>query len=73
LSVLKDFHGKGGLSSDLREFFIVSDVELLSGSFEVTANKADGTKCVRCWVYSPLVGANKSHPEICPKCVEALA
>jgi isoleucyl-tRNA synthetase len=72
LKILKDFHGNGGLNSDLREFFIVSDVELLSGSFEVTASKATGTKCIRCWVYSPLVGADKAHPEICPKCIEAL-
>jgi isoleucyl-tRNA synthetase len=72
LESLKAFHGKGGLSSDLREFFIVSDIELLSGSYEVTAEKAAGEKCVRCWVYSPDTGHNSNHPGVCSKCSEAL-
>jgi isoleucyl-tRNA synthetase len=27
-------------------------------------------KCVRCWQRRPDVGANKSHPEICGRCVD---
>jgi len=72
LETLRQFHGKGGLHSDLREFFIVSDLELLSGSYEVTAQKANGEKCQRCWVYSVDVGQNAEHPQLCSKCVEAL-
>lgn len=72
LETLQKFHGKGGLSSDLREFFIVSDIELLSGSYEVKAEKASGEKCVRCWVYAKDVGQSAKHPGVCSKCAEAL-
>jgi isoleucyl-tRNA synthetase len=70
---LKSFHGQGGLASDLREFFIVSDVELLIGSYEVIASKASGEKCVRCWVYSTDTGTHASHPGVCGKCAKALS
>ena len=72
LETLQKFHGKGGISSDLREFFIVSDIEILLGSYEVKAEKASGQKCVRCWVYSGDIGKSAQHPEVCPKCIEAL-
>ena len=73
LESLKAFHGKGGLASDLREFFIVSDIELLSGSYEITAVKAAGEKCVRCWVYSKDTDLDAKHPGVCSKCAEALS
>ena len=73
LETLKTFHGKGGLASDLREFFIVSDIELLSGLYEVKAEKASGEKCVRCWIYSKDTGQNSQHPGVCSKCVTALS
>jgi isoleucyl-tRNA synthetase len=58
--------------TDLREFLIVSAVEIKSGTYKIEAAKADGQKCVRCWVYSNEIGQNSKHPEICPKCIEAL-
>ena len=75
--VLKAFHGKGGLTSDLRELLIVSEVELKEGDFKVVAQRADGQKCVRCWVYSQDIGTGKTdkaleHLLVCPKCLEAL-
>ncbi len=70
---LKQFHADGGLRSDLREFFIVSDVSLNLGSYEVKVEKADGKKCVRCWIYTNDIGKSSAHPEVCSKCVEALA
>ena len=73
LENLKAFNGKGGLASDLREFFIVSEVELLLGSYEVTAVKASGEKCVRCWVYSTDTGKDSKHPGVCSKCAQALS
>ncbi len=57
---------------DLREFLIVSQVELKSGTYKIEARKADGEKCVRCWVYSAEISTNEKHPGVCPKCVEAL-
>ncbi len=58
----------------LREFFIVSQVTVLeSPNVEYLAEKADGTKCVRCWTYSSDTGKDSRFPDVCPKCVEALA
>lgn len=53
---------------DLRELLIVSKVLIHQGEYKITARKADGEKCVRCWVYS-----EKIQQGICPKCTEALA
>lgn len=58
--------------ADLREFLIVSAVELKSGPYKIEATKAPGEKCVRCWVYSTEISQNPQHPGVCPKCVEAL-
>lgn len=57
----------------LREFFIVSQVRIQKGLLNVEAIKASGEKCIRCWTYSTERGLNPQHPEICPKCVEALS
>jgi isoleucyl-tRNA synthetase len=73
LKALKDLDGPGGLSSDLREFFIVSEVSLVDGPYSVKAEKAGGEKCVRCWVYVPNINSSSQFPGVCPKCVEALS
>lgn len=59
--------------SGLREFLIVSEVELKVGAFSIVATKAAGEKCVRCWTYSTEIGKDVSKPGICPKCTEALS
>ncbi len=59
--------------TDLREFFIVSKVTLKEGEPSVQAAKADGEKCLRCWVYDEKTGLNSQFPGVCPKCVEALS
>jgi isoleucyl-tRNA synthetase len=59
--------------SDLREFLIVSEVEIKESKYRIEATKASGQKCVRCWVYSNETGLNPKHPEVCPKCIEALS
>ncbi len=61
-----------GFSKDLREFFIVSETELKQGPFAIQVEKAQGEKCVRCWVYSTQISQDPKHPGVCPKCVEAL-
>lgn len=58
---------------NLREFLIVSKVDLREGVFRVEAAKADGEKCARCWVYDEKTGADARFPAVCPKCVEALS
>lgn len=57
---------------NLRELLIVSKVELREGALNISASKAAGEKCVRCWTYSESLGQNQDLPGICPKCVEAL-
>jgi isoleucyl-tRNA synthetase len=44
----------------------------LDGDFEVTVEKAPGSKCQRCWNYSPAVGESPGTPDICDRCVAAL-
>ena len=63
---------------DLSNVFIVSDVSVVnsqdgefSGEVEglsITASKADGEKCARCWVYSDSVGKDSNHPDLCDRC-----
>ncbi|HZC68191.1 MAG TPA: class I tRNA ligase family protein, partial [Nitrospirales bacterium] len=66
--------------SDLPGLFIVSQVELKEvhhlphyPDFDVKVVKARDKKCVRCWNYRPYVGTNAAHPELCDRCVEAIA
>ena len=60
--------------AELRYLYIVSQVKLAqapgngSTPISVTVNKADGTKCERCWNYSVHVGQDKSHPSVCERC-----
>ena len=56
----------------LSEFFIVSQVALKVGSYQIDAKKADGSKCERCWYYSTELGKSAQWPTACPKCVAAL-
>lgn len=58
---------------DLREILIVSKFSLADGGYKVEAHKADGEKCVRCWVYSLEISKAEKTLGVCPKCVEALS
>ncbi|MGW8312322.1 MAG: isoleucine--tRNA ligase [Desulfuromonadales bacterium] len=71
-------------AGQLAELFIVSQVEvcdnLPQGSvgeslpgLKITVGKAAGEKCSRCWNYATTVGADEKHPEICHRCLQALA
>lgn len=75
------------LLNEYRDFlpslFIVSQVKLVSSletvsyrSEELDLNlnitHAEGKKCERCWNYSPTVGTNREHPDICSRCVGAI-
>ena len=67
---------KPGQFSELREFLIVSKVQLGravdNAEISVHADKAPGEKCLRCWTYSESIGSDTRFPGVCPKCVEAL-
>lgn len=77
LSLLKD---------ELRFVFITSSADVFTGeqagndiqSFQlqngdkikIEAKKSSHNKCIRCWHLRADVGSNKSHPELCARCVE---
>ncbi len=57
----------------LRYIFIVSQVEVHEGDgLAVEIQKADGTKCERCWNYSVRVGEFEKYPTVCERCIDAL-
>jgi isoleucyl-tRNA synthetase len=57
----------------LRYIFIVSQVEVHEGdATKVDIQKADGTKCERCWNYSIRVGEFEKYPTVCERCIVAL-
>jgi isoleucyl-tRNA synthetase len=62
-----------GFGGDLRFIFIVSQVELVSGStLSVSVARAEGEKCDRCWNYTTDVGVDPNYPGACARCVESL-
>ena len=65
---------------ELPSIFIVSQVKLKEEhdpssdlGLLVKVFPADGKKCARCWRYQTSVGTNKTHPELCDRCVEAIS
>ena len=61
----------------LRELINISQLELNSDSSApepaCTVTPAAGAKCTRCWRWEENVGENETHPELCGRCVEAVA
>jgi isoleucyl-tRNA synthetase len=64
---------------DLRFLLIVSGVEIVvsepgngNAPLRVTAMKAPGEKCERCWFYSTHVGEDERYPTVCERCSKAL-
>ncbi|MBN1405058.1 MAG: isoleucine--tRNA ligase [Candidatus Omnitrophica bacterium] len=69
---------------DLPSILIVSQVSLHKkssvqtaikceeGDIYISAEKAKGSKCSRCWNYSETVGKDSRHPLICERCVDAI-
>lgn len=64
-------------NGELKEFLLVSEIELLSNSdgrdtIEVDIAPLEYNKCQRCWMYSPTVGKNEKYPDLCERCVEVV-
>lgn len=62
-----------GLNEDLAGLLKVSQFTWVTHGSEVQVQKADGQKCTRCWRYAYEVGEDASHPNLCERCVMALA
>jgi isoleucyl-tRNA synthetase len=73
------------LKDGLPEIFKVSQVNIerkekldtgtISSKYldiSIVVDKAQGSKCLRCWNYSILVGKSEKHPLICERCLGAI-
>jgi isoleucyl-tRNA synthetase len=70
---LQGFSGLEESAADLPGLFIVSQVVLEPGTEEkVIVERADGTKCERCWKYVRTVGLDARYSTVCDQCAEAL-
>jgi isoleucyl-tRNA synthetase len=75
----KPFYYKylGDLKEDLPEIFKVSQVlvetkEDLSEDVSFRVQKAQGSKCVRCWNWRLSVGKDSEHPDVCDVCLRQI-
>ena len=58
---------------DLPALFITSQVELEKSDIrKIGVAKAEGKKCSRCWNWSKFVGSDKTHPDLCKRCVDVI-
>ena len=71
-------------SAQLASLLIVSQVEVTDSlanastgenlpELKIRVSKAAGEKCSRCWNYVTTVGDHDDHPEICHRCLQAIA
>jgi len=65
--------------NDLPSIFIVSSVAISDENdgvrgkkLSVKVEKAPGSKCERCWIYSTTAGNSDEFPTLCAKCVEVM-
>ncbi len=56
----------------LPELFNVSEVEVVSGTQNVSAQRSTQPKCERCWRYVSDVADDPRYPTVCLRCAEAL-
>ncbi len=59
--------------AQLPMLFIVSEVAVEPGDFNVRVDRASGVKCERCWRYVASVSVDPARPGICDRCQDALA
>lgn len=61
------------LGSDVKFVFITSTLDLEPGeALAVKVQPSSDAKCARCWHYTPDVGSDAEHPDICARCVSNL-
>jgi isoleucyl-tRNA synthetase len=75
LAPLAAYESRGsGFPGNLANLFIVSRVDLIpaEGPLTFAVSRAAGSKCERCWTYSPRVGSLSAHPGVCERCAEVL-
>ena len=65
----KQLESMQGRESEIEEFFILSDLTLVSGP-ETKSNlvRTPYKKCARCWRHRAAVGTSAVHPDLCDRC-----
>ena len=71
------YQSVSNLDKELGEILLVSDVKLSrsngnSNEMNVTVVPIEYQKCQRCWTYSPSVGEDENHPDLCKRCVSVV-
>ena len=70
----KEYAAVEKLDDELKDVFIVSQVELKRGAdTEIAVDKADGVKCERCWQYSTDISVDGQFPGVCKRCENTLS
>ncbi len=58
---------------ELEEFFILSDLTLVSATEpRADISRTPNKKCARCWRHRTTVGTIASHPDLCDRCAEVV-
>ncbi|NLA86221.1 MAG: hypothetical protein GX847_02845, partial [Clostridiales bacterium] len=39
----------------------------------IAVKASEEPKCARCWTHDAQVGGSHEHPELCPRCLEAIS
>jgi len=66
------------LEDELPSIFIVSQIEVketnssLKSDYNIEVERAEGDKCQRCWNFSPTVGRDALHKDLCERCAGAI-
>ena len=78
----KNYQALLELKNELRFVFITSEANLhelsnkstdakeIDNSLAIRVRKSVHQKCVRCWHHRPEIGENKSHIDLCGRCIE---
>ena len=62
------------VEGELPSVFIVSQIEVkeadpsLKSDYNIEVESAEGDKCQRCWNFSPTVGGDTLHKDLCARC-----
>jgi len=69
---------------DLKMLFIVSGVDISAAASEgyeatefpgvsIAVRASTEPKCARCWTHDKSIGSSSEHPELCPRCIDAVS
>ena len=67
------YEATSALHGFMKELLVVSELRVIRGDLlSVAVTRCGGVKCPRCWNYSNEAGKDPDHPDLCPRCAEAV-